>query len=119
MANQYNNKVIYNGTTLVDLSEDTVTSPEHIMRGAIGHLASGQQVVGTGGSNSNNPTLDTEWKDIYSDWAAGYYYDPDNDYAYTQIPSTETSWAASSPDDISTTRSRSSGSRIPTYSKIT
>ncbi|MDV3427473.1 MAG: hypothetical protein LIR50_10610 [Bacillota bacterium] len=92
MANQYNNKVIYNGTTLVDLSEDTVTSPEHIMRGAIGHLASGQQVVGTGGSSSNNPTLDTEWKDIYSDWAAGYYYDPDNDYAYTQIPSTETTW---------------------------
>lgn len=92
MANQYNNKVIYNGTTLVDLSEDTVTSPEHIMKGAIGHLASGQQVVGTGGSSSNNPTLDIEWKDIYSDWAAGYYYDPDNDYAYTQIPSTETTW---------------------------
>ena len=37
-------------------------------------------------------TLDTEWEDIYSDWAAGYYYDPDNDYAYTQIPSTETTW---------------------------
>lgn len=45
-----------------------------------------------GGAVSNNPTLDTEWKDVYSDWAAGYYYDPDNDYAYTQIPSTETTW---------------------------
>lgn len=92
MANQYKNKVVYNGTTILDLSEDTVTSPEHIMKGAIGHLASGQQVVGTGETSSNNPTLDTEWKDIYSDWAAGYYYDPDNDYAYTQIPSTETTW---------------------------
>lgn len=40
----------------------------------------------------NNPTIDTEWQDVYSDWAAGYYYDPDNDYAYTQIPSTETTW---------------------------
>lgn len=40
----------------------------------------------------NNPTLDTEWQDVYSDWAAGYYYDPDNDYAYTQIPSTEMIW---------------------------
>ena len=40
----------------------------------------------------NNPTLETEWKDVYSDWAAGYYYDPDNDYTYTQIPSTETTW---------------------------
>lgn len=45
-----------------------------------------------GGTTSNNPTLETEWKDVYSDWAAGYYYDPDNDYAYTQIPSTETTW---------------------------
>lgn len=43
-------------------------------------------------TSGNNPTLETEWKDIYSDWAAGYYYDPDNDYAYTQIPSTETTW---------------------------
>ena len=45
-----------------------------------------------GGTTSNNPTLDTEWKDVYSDWAAGYYYDPDNNYAYTQIHSTETTW---------------------------
>lgn len=45
-----------------------------------------------GGTTSNNPTLETEWKDVYSDWAAGYYYDPDNDYTYTQIPSTETTW---------------------------
>lgn len=91
-TNQYNNKVIYNGDTLIDLSEDTVTDASHIMSGRVGHLASGAQVVGTGQSGGNNPTLETEWKDVYSDWAAGYYYDPDNDYAYTQIPSTETTW---------------------------
>ena len=43
-------------------------------------------------SGGNNPALDTEWQDVYSDWAAGYYYDPDNNYTYTQIPSTETTW---------------------------
>lgn len=48
--------------------------------------------IPTTSTGGNNPTLDTEWKDIYSDWVAGYYYDPDNDYAYTQIPSTETTW---------------------------
>lgn len=47
---------------------------------------------GSGSATSNNPTLETEWKDVYSDWAAGYYYDPDNDYAYTQIPSSERTW---------------------------
>lgn len=41
----------------------------------------------------NNPTLETEWQDVYSDWAAGYYYDPNNNYTYTQIPSTETTWS--------------------------
>lgn len=87
------NKVVQgDGTTLIDLTQDTVTSPEHIMEGFTGHLASGERVLGTGRANNNNPTLETEWKDIYSDWAAGYYYDPDNDYAYTQIPSTETTW---------------------------
>lgn len=46
-------------------------------------------------NGSNNPTLETEWQDVFSDWAAGYYYDPDNNYAYTQIPSTETTWEVS------------------------
>ena len=42
--------------------------------------------------SGNSTLIDMEWEDVYSDWQAGYYYDPDNDYAYTQIPSTETSW---------------------------
>lgn len=33
-----------------------------------------------------------DWEDVYSEWQAGYYYDDDNDYAYTQIPTTETIW---------------------------
>lgn len=47
-TNQYNNKVIYNGDTLIDLSGDTVTDASHIMFGRVGHLASGAQVLGTG-----------------------------------------------------------------------
>lgn len=92
MPNATNKVVLSNGTTLIDLSQDTVTDASHIMSGRVGHLASGLQVTGTGQSGGDNPTLETEWEDVYSDWAAGYYYDPDNDYAYTQIPSTEMAW---------------------------
>ena len=39
-----------------------------------------------------NNKASMDWVNVYSKWAAGYYYDPDNDYAYTQIPSTERTW---------------------------
>jgi hypothetical protein len=52
-----NNKVMLsNGTTLIDLSTDTVTSAEHIMAGYIGHLADGTVVTGTG-SGSGSITI--------------------------------------------------------------
>lgn len=42
-----NNKVVLsNGTTIIDLSQDTVTSASHILRGHTGHLADGSQVSG-------------------------------------------------------------------------
>lgn len=40
------NKVIYDGETLVDLTEDTVT-PETLAEGATAHAANGEQIVGT------------------------------------------------------------------------
>lgn len=46
------NKVTANGTTLIDLSQDTVTSASHIVSGYTGHLADGTQVAGTGGGAS-------------------------------------------------------------------
>lgn len=53
MANQYNNKVVLsNGTTVIDLSTDTVTDASHIMSGHRGHLADGSVVNGTGASES-------------------------------------------------------------------
>lgn len=51
------NKVVYGGSTLIDLTGDTVTDASHIVAGKIGHLANGTQVTGTastggGGGNS-------------------------------------------------------------------
>ena len=79
----------------MDLTQDSVTA-DNLIAPHTAHNAAGLQITGNavagGGGDGLNPTLETEWVDVYSDWAAGYYYDPDNDYAYTQIPSTETTW---------------------------
>jgi len=43
------NKVVRSdGTALIDLTSDTVTSANHIMEGYVGHLADGTSVEGTG-----------------------------------------------------------------------
>lgn len=47
------NKVIYGGSTLIDLTGDTVTDASHIMRGRFGHLANGDRVEGTGGASQS------------------------------------------------------------------
>lgn len=46
MPNQYKNKVVYNGVTLVDLTEDTVTAAD-VATGKYFHLATGERVQGT------------------------------------------------------------------------
>lgn len=46
MANTYINKVIYGGTTLIDLTNDDVTAAD-VLRGISFHLPSGEQVTGT------------------------------------------------------------------------
>ena len=53
MPNAYKNKVVLkDGTTLIDLTTDTVTDASHIMSGHRGHLADGSVVDGTGASES-------------------------------------------------------------------
>ena len=46
MANQYVNKVIYGGNTLIDLTADTVTAAQ-VLSGAKFHLPSGASATGT------------------------------------------------------------------------
>lgn len=46
MANQFKNKVIYNGTVLIDLTPDTVT-PDKILVGYTAHDKSGNTITGT------------------------------------------------------------------------
>lgn len=48
------NKVTVDGTTLIDLSQDTVASASDIVSGKIGHLNDGTQVTGTASGSSKN-----------------------------------------------------------------
>lgn len=59
-----NNKVqLSNGTVLIDLSNDTVTSTDDIMSGKVGHLADGTQVTGTGVGGSSGVLYITDTLD--------------------------------------------------------
>lgn len=55
MPNTYKNKVVYNGTTLIDLTADTVTAST-LMQGYTAHDKSGALITGTttGGIDGDN-----------------------------------------------------------------
>ena len=46
MTNKYINQIIYGTSTLIDLTNDTVT-PEHLFKGITAHLADGSTTTGT------------------------------------------------------------------------
>lgn len=52
MANQYKNKVIYDGDVLIDLTGDTAVASD-VASGKYFHLASGQRVAGTNTYNAD------------------------------------------------------------------
>lgn len=52
MANQYKNKVIYNGETLIDLTADTAVASD-VQSGKYFHLATGERVQGTSTFNAD------------------------------------------------------------------
>lgn len=47
MANQYKNKVIYDGDVLIDLSQDTLASPSQLASGVTAHDKTGAPITGT------------------------------------------------------------------------
>lgn len=65
MSNTVYNKATFNGQTIIDLSQDTVTSAEHIVSGHVGHLANGTQVMGTASTGPDMPVFTEIWS---NDW---------------------------------------------------
>lgn len=57
MANQYKNKIIYNGSTLIDLTSDTITAAD-LASGKTAHDKSGATITGTNtyDSDTSNDT---------------------------------------------------------------
>lgn len=52
MANQYKNKIIFNGTTLIDLTGDTAVAAD-VQAGKYFHLATGERVEGASTKNAD------------------------------------------------------------------
>lgn len=75
MPNQHKNKVVYNGTTLIDLTADTAIASD-VASGKYFHLATGERVVGTATGGSGNDFIVTlSYNDSTQMW------EPDCTYA--------------------------------------
>lgn len=71
MPNTYKNKVVYNGTTLIDLTADTVT-PSTLMQGYTAHDKSGALITGTAtGGGTGGVTQDQDGYLVLDDEGGG------------------------------------------------
>ena len=71
-TNPYVNKVEYAGTTLIDLTSDTVTAAS-MLNGVTAHSASGALVTGSIASQSDSGTTTLNASTTSKSYAAGYY----------------------------------------------
>lgn len=63
MANEYTNKVIINGQTVIDISEDTVTA-ETLKKGVTAHDKTGAPIVGTSTYDADTSDADVSASEI-------------------------------------------------------
>lgn len=110
MPNQYVNKVTVNGSTILDLTADTVDAA-HLLSGYTAHDASGAPITGTATSGGGAVTQDQDGYLVLSDQGGG---GGDGGSSYTLIDSmeVEASTTSTSGIDIDTytlTRTNPSG----------
>lgn len=69
MANQYKNKVIYNGTTLMDISDTTAIASD-VAQGKYFYTANGTKTTGTASGGGSSATLITKTIDTNGTYSA-------------------------------------------------
>lgn len=70
MANQYKNKVIYDGTVLIDLTTDTAVAAD-VQSGKYFHLATGERVQGSSTKNADTTDANMQASELL-DGKTGY-----------------------------------------------
>lgn len=89
-TNPYVNKVVYDGTTLIDLSSDTLSSADQLAQGIVAHDRTGAVITGTATRPTGNINITQAGQTDVTQYAtatvptASYYTDLINNAFYTE-----------------------------------